>query len=154
MSAALQDKVIERSRGLLEPGEAVRRVYVAQGGINPWAQVLFCAVGVLLVRAVIGDVDLVEVYVGCAVGAMLGGAVALALTSRRVILRTERALVVLSYGRFGPVRPTRVVARLPKETPVGPLEGLWSTVVLNGEKLWIHKRHYGVHEVAPSLPGA
>lgn len=40
-------KVVERSQGLLEPGEQVRRVLLAQGGINPWAQVVFFMVGLI-----------------------------------------------------------------------------------------------------------
>lgn len=52
MTSKISASVVERSQGLLEPGEQVRRVLLAQGGINPWAQVVFFMMGLIGVRAV------------------------------------------------------------------------------------------------------
>jgi hypothetical protein len=76
---------------------------------------------------------------------MLGGALAgllvASLMSRRVVLRTDRALVVLGFNRFAfRVKPSKVVARLPKDTLFGPLEGTYARMKLGTETLWIHKK--------------
>ncbi|MFC8512397.1 hypothetical protein [Streptomyces sp. NPDC057257] len=57
-----------------------------------------------------------------------------------MVLVTDRAVVVLEYGRFGGVKPTRVLARLPQGTPIGPMSGTWARIELAGERLWVHKK--------------
>ncbi|MDX3850546.1 hypothetical protein [Streptomyces sp. AK02-01A] len=137
--------ISERSSRFLEEGETVRRVYLAQGGINPWAQVGFFVAGLVLVRVVAmaagadGNLGLF----GGVLGGVLGAAVAAALTTRRVVAVTDRAVLLLSYGRFGAVKPNSVVARLPKGTRIGELSGTWAKTEIAGEKLWIHKKWHG-----------
>jgi hypothetical protein len=137
-------KVVERSQGFLEPGEQVRRVVIAQGGINPWLQVVFFMVGVIGVRVVASVVGAAGggVLWG-ALGGLAGAVLASAFISRRVVLGTDRSVVVLEYGRFGAVKPTRLLARLPEGTAIGPLAGTWARIELAGERLWVHKKWHG-----------
>ncbi|WP_405993810.1 hypothetical protein [Streptomyces sp. NBC_00986] len=145
MAPKISTSVVERSQGLLEPGERVERVLLAQGGINPWAQVGFPLVGLIGVRAVAvaagasGGVG----ALGGVLGALIGAVVAAALTTRRVVLATDRSVVVLEYGRFGGVKPTKVIARLPRDTAIGTLSGTWAQTELAGERLWVHKKWHG-----------
>jgi hypothetical protein len=143
-------RAIERSRGLLEPGERVRRVYFAQGGLAPPAQGLVLAPVSFLGHFLLGDrLGLFSWAVGGLVAWLIIGAT----TSRRLVLRTDTALVILAYNRFAGFRPSRLVARLPEDTPIPMLTGLWAPVVLNGEKLWINKRWHASHQVVAVLPG-
>ncbi|WP_327428755.1 hypothetical protein [Streptomyces sp. NBC_01236] len=145
MAPKILAKVVERSQGLLEPGEQVRRVLLAQGGINPWAQVAFFMVGLIGVRAVAVAAGAASGFgsLGGALGGLAGGLIGAALTSRRVVLMTDRGVVVLEYGRFGGVKPTRVLARLPLGTALGVLSGTWARTELAGERLWVHKKWHG-----------
>ncbi|MFD5078164.1 hypothetical protein [Streptomyces sp. NPDC058371] len=149
VSDGLREKAIERSRKLLEPGEAVRRVYFAQGGIPPQTRVIVVVTGMVLARFALGDQ---LGLAGGAIGGIVGALAVTALTSRRLVLRTDRSLVVLAYNRFAGMRPSVLSARLPKDTPLS-LSGTWAPVVLDGEKLWIHKRWQDPHHVAATLPG-
>ncbi|MFJ9243070.1 polymorphic toxin-type HINT domain-containing protein [Streptomyces sp. NPDC101776] len=143
--AGTRIQITARSQGFLEPGERVERVLLAQGGINPWAQVGFPPVGLIGVRAVAvaagasGGVG----ALGGVLGALAGAMIAAVLTTRRVVLATDRGLVVLEYGRFGGVQPSKVIARLPKETAIGALSGTWAQTELAGERLWVHKKWQG-----------
>ncbi|MGI5413874.1 hypothetical protein ACQEV9_44620 [Streptomyces chartreusis] len=137
--------VIERSRRFLEPDEQVRRVILAQGGINPWLQVVFFVVGLIGVRIAfnaVGADGVLGIFYGV-LGGAAGALVAGALTSRRVVLVTDRSVVVLAYGRFGGVKPSRLAARLPRDTRIGPLSGTWAPIELGGERLWVHKKWHG-----------
>lgn len=145
MAAKILARVVERSRGLLEPGERVERVLLAQGGINPWAQGGFPLVGLIGVRAVAiaAGASSVVGALGGVLGALAGAVIAAALTTRRVLIATDRGVVVLEYGRFGGAKPTKVVARLPQGTAIGSLSGTWAQTELAGERLWVHKKWHG-----------
>ncbi len=62
---------------------------------------------------------------------------------RRIIVATDRAIVVVKAGTFTGTSAKEVLARLPRDTRVGPLSGLWAKAEINGEKQWIHKRFHG-----------
>ncbi|MET7484711.1 hypothetical protein [Streptomyces sp. NPDC005538] len=133
----------------------MERVLLAQGGINPWAQVGFFLVGLIGVRVVAvaaGASSGGGALLG-ALGGLVGMTVAMALTTRRVVLATDRGLVVLEYGRFGGVKPSGVVARLPKGTGIGTLSGTWARTELAGERLWVHKKWHGDAVAFAGQPG-
>ncbi|WP_329248209.1 hypothetical protein OG223_15835 [Streptomyces sp. NBC_01478] len=145
--------MIERSQGFLEPGERVERVLLAQGGLNPWAQVGFVVVGLIGVRVVAVAAGASGGFgaLGGVLGALAGAMIAAAFTTRRVVLSTDRGVVVLEYGQFGGVRPSKAIARLPQGTTIGTLSGTWARTELAGERLWVHKKWHG-NVVVPAGP--
>jgi hypothetical protein len=62
------------------------------------------------------------------------------LIKRRVIAVTDRSVVVLGAGFGG--TPTEVLHRLPAATRIGPANGVWATIHLAGERIWVHKRFH------------
>ncbi|MFJ2237058.1 hypothetical protein [Streptomyces sp. NPDC087859] len=115
---------------------------LAQGGLNPWLQNVFFLSGLIGARLVVAWWDGPGVFdlLWSLLGALTGAVLATVFISRRVVLMTDRGVVVLEYGRFGGVKPTRMLARLPSGTGTGPLSGLWARTELAGERLWIHRR--------------
>jgi hypothetical protein len=62
---------------------------------------------------------------------------------RRIIVATDRAIVVVKAGAMTGTSAKEVLARLPRATRLGPVSGLWAKAEINGEKQWIHKRFHG-----------
>jgi hypothetical protein len=62
---------------------------------------------------------------------------------RRIIVATDRGIVVVRAGAWSGTSAKEVLARLPRSTRIGPLSGLWAKAEINGEKQWIHKRFHG-----------
>jgi hypothetical protein len=113
---ALRDRMITRTQPFLEPGETIEQVFPAFAGGNPWISSLgamFGAVGALLLRKLVGKPI--------------------------IIARTDRSLVLFSAG-FNGTTPKSVLKRLPQDTPVGPLKGVWAKTMIDGEKIWVHRR--------------
>lgn len=142
------EKTRERSRGFLEQGESVRQVVVAQGGLSPWGVTgMFAGAGAgavvlgIMARGLAGEAPWLALP-WLPIGGIAGIAAVL-VTTRRVVLVTDRAVLVPACGGSGPARPKRVVARLPDGTRVGPLSGTYAKVALGGERLWIHKKFHG-----------
>jgi hypothetical protein len=111
---ALRDKLRERVQPYLQPGEQVEQVFLAQGGITPW-----------LASGALG-----------LVGAMAA--------SRRVIVVTNQAILVVDASKLTGTTPTRrgVIARLPRQAVIGPPRGVWAKVRIGDEKLYVHKRFH------------
>jgi hypothetical protein len=110
--ASLREKLAERAGPYLQQGEQVRQVFLAQGGPNPYWSFLTW----LIFFAV----------------------------KPRIIVVTDGSIIVLAAGRMAPSKPIAgpPLAVLPRQTPFGPVSGLWSVINLNGEKLWVHKRFH------------
>ncbi len=61
------------------------------------------------------------------------------LYARRIVLATDRGIVVIKAGRWR-FTPREVLDRLDLETKIGPLKGFWRYAVLNGRRLYIVPR--------------
>lgn len=130
-----RQQIIEQSRPLLQPGEAVAHVVRALEGPNRWlglgiSLLVGLGLGVLLGLPILGLPAFLIVFTR--------------LYARRVILATDESLVVLAGGRFT-FRPRLVLDRLDLETPIGPLKGLWLQTTLNGRRMYVVAR--SVNEV-------
>jgi hypothetical protein len=69
------------------------------------------------------------------------GALAALLSKPRIVVVTDKAVLVMRAGRLLGTRPLELLARLPRATRIGPLSGqLWMKTTLNGETVWIHRR--------------
>ena len=115
---ALRDKLHERVQPYLQPGDQVEEVFLAQGGVSPWLNNgLFGAIGALLL---------------------------VPFTTRRVVVVTDQAIVVVEASKVTGTTLTKrgVIARLPRQTVIGPARGVWAKFRLGDEKLYAHKRFH------------
>ena len=71
----------------------------------------------------------------------------------RVVAVTDRAVVVLDAARLQNSKPTAVLNRLPRATPLGTPSGMWAMLDLGGEKLRVHKRFHKDIEEASGIGG-
>lgn len=122
---SLRDKLRERARPFLEPGEQAQEVFQAQAGLPPYLAnlPLFGALGALLFQ-----------------GAVI----------RRLIVVTDRAILLLDADKMNGTKPKALVRRLPRSTRIGPVRrGLpWAPVQLDGSRLWVHMRYHPDVEAA------
>jgi hypothetical protein len=63
-------------------------------------------------------------------------------TKYRIVAVTDRSIAVFDAGIWSPAKPKRLWARLPRETPLGPVSGLWGKISLNGVTHHVHKRFH------------
>lgn len=114
---ALQEKLKSRTAPYLEPGEEVRQVFMAESGAPPW------------------------LFFGILLG--LGALVVIWLMRPLIIAVTDRSVVVLRATRFRVAAPKELVARLPRQTRLGPVNGkLWAKLDLAGQRVWVHRRFF------------
>lgn len=59
-----------------------------------------------------------------------------------VVVVTDRAVVLLPSSMWTPAKPRGVYKRLPRQTLLGPVSGLWAQTTLDGERFWINKRFH------------
>jgi len=127
-------KAIERARPLLNPGEAVAHVIRALEGPNR-----FIGMGLALLVGFGLSLLLRLPYLALPIFLL----VYTRIYARRLILATDEGLVVLAGGRgpkFFSFMPTAVLDRLPLETSIGPLKGLWLETTLNDRRLFVVAR--------------
>jgi hypothetical protein len=122
------ERIAAKAAPLLEEGEVVAHVIRGAEGPNRWlgmAIAVGVGLGLSLFIGLLGIAVMWVVYNG--------------LYAKRVLLATDRALVVVGCGRWR-YTPKVVLDRLDIETKIGPLKGLWLHTVLNGRRLYIAAR--------------
>jgi len=72
---------------------------------------------------------------------VISGAVVLVAGSYHIIAVTDRSVVVLDAHRLARTRPRALVRRLPRETRLGPVSGIWSKVQLD-RQYYVHRRFH------------
>ena len=72
----------------------------------------------------------------------------------RVIVVTDRRILVCRSGRFRTTPVGDVVNELPRQTIIGPAHGLWYKTEALGHKLYIAKRFHKDVAQADSMVGA
>jgi len=60
----------------------------------------------------------------------------------RVVVVTDRRILVCHSGRFRVTPVTSIVRELPRATKIGPAHGFWYRCDALGERLYIHKRFH------------
>jgi hypothetical protein len=58
----------------------------------------------------------------------------------RVVVVTDRRILVCQTKRFQTTAITQVEREVPRSTQIGPAHGLWYQTAVLGQKLYIHKR--------------
>lgn len=118
---AARDKLLERTRPLLDDGEGIGRVFPAASGIHPVIGIITLVAGVVLTNSG------VPFFYGVAL--MVVGIMLLAQVRNLVVAVTDRGVVVTEAGMLFAFRPKQVIARLPEDVQVGPAQGfLWKKV--------------------------
>jgi hypothetical protein len=114
----------------LESGEQVEYVVKALAGINRWlglgiATLIGLAISLLIGSVVIGLIGLFLTFTG--------------LYARRLIVVTDRAVVLMAGRRFS-FRPSALIERFPRNTPLAPLKGLWLELRLGDHRMYVTAR--------------
>ena len=60
----------------------------------------------------------------------------------RTVTLTNHGLLIHSSNGLRPFKAKELLNRLPHNTPIGPVDGLWSKIELGGEEMWIHRRFH------------
>ncbi len=124
--------LIAKAKPLLESDEIVAHVVRGMEGPNRWVgvaiafAVAFAAAGFLRVP-----------FLAFALFIVLFTS----LYPRRLVLATDRSLVVLQGGRWR-WTPRKVLDRLDIETKIGPLKGFWRYATLGTRRVYIAPRSY------------
>jgi hypothetical protein len=63
-------------------------------------------------------------------------------TGYRIVVVTDRAIIVERSSLWSGAVPKQVLARLPRTQQLGPLSGLWGKLQLGPTRLWVHKRFH------------
>jgi hypothetical protein len=63
------------------------------------------------------------------------------MVKRRIIAVTDQAVVVFG-ATFNGTTPTEMIRRLPRQTRLGPVKGIWSTINIGAEKTWVHRKFH------------
>ena len=71
--------------------------------------------------------------------------------SYRVVVVTDRRILVCRSGRFRTTPVNGVVGEFPRNTRIGPPSGLWYRCESLGERLYINKRFHKDIEAADAL---
>jgi hypothetical protein len=128
-----RENIIAKAKPLLEPGEVVAHVVrTLDGKINRWLGIAIA----FLVSFPLAGIIRVPILVF-----VLFFLLFTSLFPRRLILATDRSLVVLKCGRYR-WTPKRVIDRLDIQTKIGPLVGFWRSTTLNGRRMYVVPRCY------------
>ena len=72
----------------------------------------------------------------------------------RVVVVTDRRILVCKSGRLRMTPVNEVIRELPRNTRIGPASGLWWKSQTLGEQLYINKRFHKDIAAADSVPAA
>lgn len=129
---AIRDKMRVSATKELQPGETVQAVFGAQT-VSQYLFVLFLLVGVLPFVIVMAFVK-----------------------PFRVVVVTDRRIMVCRAGSLRTTKITEVIEEGPRSTQIGEPQGLWWTCSsLGNKKMYVHKRfHKDVREADALRPAA
>jgi hypothetical protein len=72
----------------------------------------------------------------------------------RVVVVTDRRILVCKSGRFTMTSIKEVLRELPRGTRIGPPNGLWWRSETLGERLYVHRRFHKDVNAADAVPSA
>jgi hypothetical protein len=72
----------------------------------------------------------------------------------RVVVVTDRRILVCSSGRFRMTPVKEVLRELPRNTRIGPPSGIWWRSETLGERLYIHRRFHKDVNAADGVPAS
>lgn len=141
---SLRNKLAERARPYLEPGEQIQAVFRAQSGLSPSWQFLPFAI-------LFATFPWWGIRVGVLPVTVVGGAgaswIVFIIVFNIVFFRihhvvvTDRAIVVLDVNRWTN-QPTRLRLRHSRNFYFGQLSGLWGKFVLDNTNYWVQRQFH------------
>ncbi len=139
----LRNKLAERARPYLDPGEQIQAVFGAQSGLSPSWQCLPSVIP-LFTFPWWSALDPTRVTVVGGVGALwiVFNIVFRVLFRPHHVVVTDRAIVVLDVNRWTN-RPTRLRLRHSRNFYFGQLSGFWGKFVLDNTKYWVQRGFHG-----------
>ena len=72
----------------------------------------------------------------------------LGLNRFRILVVTPDRIVVLDAGKMSFKKAKSALGELPRSTRLGPANGIWHVIEVNGEKLRVHRRFFKDLEAA------
>jgi len=124
---ALRDSMRASAAQFIDPGEIIEAVMAAQTRLPMFAMVL----------------------------ALLGALIDSLLIRYRMIVVTNRRILVLDTGKFSVKKARSVLVELPRSTRLGPASGIWYTIPAGKEKLKVHRRFFSDIDAADNaIPAA
>jgi hypothetical protein len=143
---SLRNKLAERVRPYLQPGERIQAVFPAQSGPPPYWQSLITGfvvfIAFLIKDAVNGLMAVLTVAVAVSAALYSVYLAYLVFGRARLVVVTDRAIVVLDVNKWTG-RPTRLRLRHSRDFYFGQLSGLWGKFVLDNAEYWVHRRFHG-----------
>jgi hypothetical protein len=85
------------------------------------------------------------------VAALAGVFFFLGLNRYRILVATSERILVLDAGKMSMKKAQGVITELPRSTRLGPGNGLWHVIMVNGEKLRVHRRFFKDIEASDSV---
>lgn len=132
-----RDVIIEKSAPLLERGEIVAHVIRGLEARNRFTRNRWVGMAVAMLVAFPLGFFVPPIFI-----VPLFYLLFTALYPRRIILSTDRAVVLIAGGRLR-FTPRAVLARLDVDTEIGPMKGVfWRSVNLADRRIYIVPRSY------------
>ena len=72
----------------------------------------------------------------------------------RNVIVTDRRILICSTGRLSTTQVNEIIRELPRQTKIGPAEGLWYKTDSLGETVFISRRYFKDIEAADTGAGA
>jgi hypothetical protein len=82
---------------------------------------------------------------------LTGWIVFFAINRYRIVVPTDRRILVLDAGKTSMKKARGIVAELPRSTQLGPPTGVWHAIPVAGERLRVHRRFFKDIQQADSL---
>jgi hypothetical protein len=82
--------------------------------------------------------------------ALLSVFIILATNAYRVIVVTDRRILLCQASRWSVTKVVGVIAEFPRQTRLGPPRGLWYPMTALGQRVYVHKRFHKDIEAADS----
>ena len=76
------------------------------------------------------------------VAALAGFLFFLGLNQYRIFVATQQRILVLDAGKMSMKKARGVITELPRSTQLGPGSGVWHVIMVDGEKLRVHRRFF------------
>jgi hypothetical protein len=113
MITTTPEQLAKRVQLYVQPGERVRQSFLGRGGPSPYAWVVMWLLG--------------------------------PFAPLRIVVVTDHAILLLRASKLSYARPKALhalVARLPRQTRLGPVRGAWSRIIVGPDELWVPRPFY------------